>query len=85
AMNTATSFRQFAATSAAHINLAEGVIYGVSLITEGPALGHGVYIDAITLEQVMTAASNYSGGLKVKMDHAGGAGDIVGFINNLRI
>ena len=84
-MQTATSFRQFAATAQARVNPADGVIYGVSLITEGPALGHGVYIDATTLEQVKTAAGMYSGGLKVKMDHGGGAGDIVGFIDNLRI
>jgi hypothetical protein len=84
-MQTATSFRQFAATAQARVNPADGVIYGVSLITEGPALGHGVYIDATTLQQVQTAAGMYSGGLKVKMDHGGGAGDIVGFIDNLRI
>lgn len=84
-MPTATSFHQFAATSAARINPTEGVIYGVSLITEGPALGHGVYIDSTTLEQVRVAATNYAGGLKVKMDHGGGAGDIVGYIDNLRV
>jgi len=84
-MQTATSFRQFAATAQARVNPADGVIYGVSLITEGPALGHGVYIDSTTLQQVQTAAGMYSGGLKVKMDHGGGAGDIVGFIDNLRV
>lgn len=84
-MQTATSFHQFAATSQARVNPTEGVIYGVSLITEGPALGHGVYIDATTIQQVMQAAQNYAGGLKVKMDHGGGAGDIVGFIDNLRV
>lgn len=84
-MLTAQIFRQFAATSQARVNPTEGVIYGVSLITEGPALGHGVYIDATTLQQVMLAAQNYAGGLKVKMDHGGGAGDIVGYIDNLRI
>jgi hypothetical protein len=84
-MQTATIFHQFAAVQSARINATDGVIYGVSLITEGPALGHGVYIDAKTLEQVQAAASTYSGGLKVKMNHGGGAGDIVGFIDNLRI
>jgi hypothetical protein len=84
-MNTATIFHQFAAVESARVNQTEGVIYGVSLITEGPALGHGVYIDAKTLEQVKTAAATYSGGMKVKMNHGGGAGDIVGFIDNLRI
>ena len=84
-MQTPTIFHQFAAVESARVNPTEGVIYGVSLITEGPALGHGVYIDAKTLEQVQAAAATYSGGLKVKMNHGGGAGDIVGYIDNLRI
>jgi len=62
-----------------------GIIRGVSLITEGPALGHGVMIDAKTLQQVKAAADLYSGGLKVKLDHNSGAGEIIGFISNLRI
>jgi hypothetical protein len=37
------------------------------------------------LEQVKTAAEQYAGGLKVKLDHSGGAGDIVGYIDALRI
>ena len=84
-MNAQSSFCRFAMVGNARIDEAAGVIYGVSLITEGPALGHGVYIDAKTLEQVQVAASAYSGGLKVKMNHGGGAGDIVGYIDNLRI
>lgn len=73
------------AASAGAIDAAAGVIRGVSLITEGPALGHGVQVDSTTLEQVKSAANAYAGGLKVKLDHSGGAGDIVGFIDNLRI
>jgi len=80
-----TSFCRFAVAEQTRIDAASGTIYGVSLITEGPALGHGVYIDAKTLEQVKQAASSYAGGLKVKMDHGGGAGDIVGYIDALRI
>jgi len=80
-----TSFCRFAVAEQTRIDAASGTIYGVSLITEGPALGHGVYIDAKTLEQVKEAASSYAGGLKVKMDHGGGAGDIVGYIDALRI
>lgn len=74
----------FAAASGA-IDAESGIIRGVSLITEGPALGHGVMVDAKTLEQVKAAAEAYDGGLKVKLDHNSGAGDIVGFIDNLRI
>jgi hypothetical protein len=71
--------------SAGQIDQQSGIIRGVSLITEGPALGHGVMVDAKTLQQVKTAAEAYEGGLKVKLDHNSGAGDIVGFIDNLRI
>ena len=71
--------------SAGVIDAQTGIIRGVSLITKGPALGHGVMIDDKTLEQVKKAAEQYSGGLKVKLDHSGGAGDIVGYIDTLRI
>ena len=73
------------ATAAGSVDAASGTIRGVSLITEGPALGHGVQVDRTTLEQVKIAAEQYEGGLKVKLDHNSGAGDIVGFIDNLRI
>ena len=73
------------AASAGVIDSEAGIIRGVSLITKGPALGHGVMIDDKTLEQVKTAAEQYSGGLKVKLNHSGGAGDIVGYIDTLRV
>lgn len=69
----------------ASIDTSSGVIVGVSVITIGPALGHGVEIDSKTLEQVKSCAQTYQGGLKVKMEHKGGAGDIVGWLNNFRI
>lgn len=75
----------FSAVAGSRVDAAAGVIRGVSLITEGPALGHGVFIDAVTLAQVKAAAETYAGGLKVKMDHAGGAGDIIGWIDGFRI
>lgn len=80
-----TPIISFAATTSSQIDAEAGVIRGVSLITVGPALGHGVAIDRKTLEQVKTAAELYAGGLKVKLDHSGGAGDIIGFIDTMRI
>ena len=74
----------FAAAEGA-IDANAGIIRGVSLITEGPALGHGVMVDAKTLQQVKQAASEYSGGLKVKLNHSGQAGDIIGYVDALRI
>ena len=73
------------AASAGVIDAQAGIIRGVSLITKGPALGHGVMIDSTTLEQVKAAAEEYTGGLKVVLNHSGGAGDIVGFIDTMRI
>lgn len=67
------------------IDTGASVIRDVAVVTEGVALGHGVSIDAITLQQVKAQAETYSGGLKVKMDHGGGAADIVGFLTNFRI
>lgn len=71
--------------AAGRIDEEAGIIYGVSLATEGPARGHGCICDRTTLEQLRDCAKAYSGGLKVKMTHQGDAGDIVGFLANLRI
>jgi hypothetical protein len=73
------------AVAAGKIDAEAGVIRGVSLISEGPALGHGVMVDARTLQQVKAAAEQYDGGLKVKLDHNSGAGDIIGYVDGLRI
>lgn len=69
----------------ARVDREAGIISGVAVITEGPALGHGMSVDATTLEQVKASAETYKNGLKVKMTHGGDAGDIIGFINNFRI
>jgi len=75
----------FARGFVGQIDESTGVIHDVAVITEGRALGHGVQIDATTLEQVKSQAETYSGGLKVKMDHGGGAADIVGYLTDFRI
>lgn len=67
------------------IDEVKGIIRGVSLITEGVALGHKVVIDSKTLQQVKSAAESYAGGLKVNLNHNSGAGDIVGYIDNFSI
>lgn len=73
------------ASSEGIIDSDTGIIRGVSIITEGVALGHGVIVDAKTLQQVQQAASEYAGGLKVKLNHSGQVGDIVGYLDTLRI
>jgi hypothetical protein len=71
--------------AAGKVNAESGVISGVSLATIGPARGHDMHCDATTLEQLKKCAQQYQGGLKVKMTHAGNAGDILGYLTNLRI
>jgi hypothetical protein len=84
----------FASDTTTRIDAEAGVILGVAVITEGPALGHfdwsadeplPLYADADTLKGVMACASEYEGGLKVKFNHGSGVGDIVGRLNNFRI
>jgi hypothetical protein len=75
----------FSSVANSRVDAAAGIIRGVSLITEGPALGHGVLIDSTTLKQVKASVETYDGGLKVKLDHEGGAGDIIGWIDGFRI
>lgn len=80
----AAHLRDFAA-----IDAGAGVIRGVSVITEGPALGHGMEVDATTLAQVKACAETYAGGLKVKIStqrgHLGDVAEIVGYLTGFRI
>jgi hypothetical protein len=59
-------------------------IKGVSIIQEGPALGHGVWVDKKALEQVKKLASA-KGRLKAKWNHWSGLEDTAGFYENFRI
>ena len=61
------------------------VIRGVAVITKGPALGHGMFVDDLTLQQVVEQAKTYAGGLKVKLDHTNSASEIVGYLREFRI
>ena len=84
-MAIATRFStQFTALTG-RIDAAEGVIYGVAVITKGPALGHGMSVDDTTLAGVVAQANTYEGGMKVKLDHTDSAGAIVGYLRGFRI
>ena len=61
------------------------IIEGVSVISVGEAKGHGLFVDAITLQEVKACAESYAGGVKVNLDHGAGIKDIVGFCDNFRI
>lgn len=74
---------RFALTAA--VDAETGIIRQVAVITQGPALSHGMMVDRTTLEQIKRAAESFSGGLKVKLNHSGGVSDIVGFLRNFAI
>jgi len=84
-MATVSNFCTQFATLDNRIDAAEGVIYGVAVITKGPALGHGMIVDDTTLAGVVAQANTYEGGMKVKLDHTDSAGAIVGYLRNFRI
>jgi len=63
----------------------QAMIMGVSVITEGDAIGHGVMIDAISIMTIRDAAMQYPNGVKVMMDHEDEIEDIVGVIKNFTI
>jgi hypothetical protein len=57
---------------------AAGVLYGVSLISRGEALGHGFWIDDVTLDQVAEFASSDSSGVKSRFTHPSMSSDGLG-------
>lgn len=74
------------------VDAEKGIIYGVSIIAAGPALGHKVLCDQTSLEQLHALAKNKKNGLPVKFnidtqDHNEGKGMNCGRIpaDSLRI
>jgi hypothetical protein len=59
-------------------------IKGVSLIQEGPALGHGVWVDNTTLSQVKKLAAGM-GKVKAKLDHWSAFQNTIGYYDNFRV
>lgn len=75
----------FCFNSLARSVVKDGVIVGVSVITEGEAKGHDTYIDGETLKTVKECAETYTDGVRVKIDHGTGFDSIVGVLRNFRI
>lgn len=59
-------------------------IMGVSLIQEGPALGHGVFVDRRSLGQ-FKALAMAKGRVKAKLNHFSSVQDTVGYYENFRV
>jgi hypothetical protein len=82
-MGRVTCFSETLASS--HIDREAGIIFGVSVITEGPALGHDLIVDAKTIAQLKASSTTFSSGVKVKAEHKGGVSEILGVIKDFRV
>jgi len=71
--------------ASSNIDRDKGIISGVSVITEGDALGHGFEIDATTLAGVLSCALAFADGVRVKIEHGTGFESIVGTLREFRI
>ncbi len=52
-----------------HVDRANGIIYGYSVLTKGLALGHNMTIDDTTLSQVVELGNKSPMGVKSRFDH----------------
>jgi len=64
--------------------MAEKKFKGISVITAGPALGHGMVIDAETLTQVVERG-NEAEQVKVLSDHSSSISNIIGYLENFSL
>ena len=63
----------------------QALIMGVSVITEGDALGHGVMIDSMSLMTIREHAMMKPNGVKVMLDHDDGIENTIGVMRNFVI
>jgi hypothetical protein len=79
-----TQFRALPGAQA--VDAEKGIIRGVSVMTLGPALGHGILIDQKGLDQCLAACKSHGDeGVKLIAKHDGQLDDIVGAVRNFRI
>lgn len=57
----------------------------VSILEEGEAKGHDLFVDKTSLERALEIMSDAKNGVKVKMNHGSGLDAVVGFARNPRI
>lgn len=62
-----------------------GIVSDVSVITEGEAKGHEMFIDGETLKGVKASLDSMPDGVKVKINHFSGFDGIVGSLRDARI
>lgn len=64
-----TQTKCFSTIAGGKIDREKGIISGVSVIKEGVAKGHNLWIDSKSLASVLQVASEFSNGVKVKLKH----------------
>ena len=67
------------------IDRENGIIHGVSVITEGKAKGHDLYVDSKTLQTLFDAAQDKDGRVKTKLNHKSGIEAVFGYLENWKI
>lgn len=75
----------FASISSAKVDRVSGIIRGASVITEGEARTHGLFIDHVTIGQVKWFSDKFTGGVPAKVNHGSGFQQIVGTAREFRI
>lgn len=89
-----TASLRIAFTPSVEVDNEAGIIRNASVMTIGPALGHGFDIDAVTIQQVATLINESSNGVKVRFKHPtprddglmpDDLGTDVGYLKNARI
>jgi hypothetical protein len=75
----------FSSLEGSRVDRAAGIIYGVRLITRGPAKGHELEIDDQTVTTLHQLGLKMPSGIKTKLNHRSGVTDINGRIFNPRI
>jgi len=69
----------------ARIDEREGIICGMSVITTGEARGHGLFVDAKSLQTTLAATKSHASGVLCKMDHGSGTLEAIGALRDFRI
>jgi len=62
-----------------------GIIRGVCVMALGEVSDRGLYVDDVTLSQLVTLCGKYANGVKVKADHGSGIMSVSGILRNFRI
>lgn len=80
---------QSAPVAAVRVDREAGIIYGISAMQVGPALGHGCACDAITIGMVVALGQAAPAGIKARFTHPGmcadGLGTYLGRMRDFRI